>query len=93
MKILPKEPEEVVNPWNCNTSLDIELGLFTGFREGALAQKRAYEAAIADVDLDKMAQQWFINVPYVRVGTFKPQWGKSFTEYLKEQLGVKHEEG
>ena len=90
MKILFEEPEGLENPWNGGSKLDVEFGLFTGFWEGALAQKKLYEARLVDVDLDKMLQQYVQETDFLDAHKGMTHWKPlSFTGYLKEQLGGK----
>ncbi|MBC8274802.1 MAG: hypothetical protein H8E40_07535 [Chloroflexi bacterium] len=88
MKILIKEPK---NPY----PKERRFG----------AQREAYQAALdelVDVDLDEMVRGWLDSKPsaiicagkeiadQIVVDRMLDEWNKSFTQYLKEQLEVKH---
>lgn len=105
MKVLRNEPGELVNPnpsqWSplYRTDPDTEYQIkfaHDKWNEGRQAERKAWQAQLVDVDLDEMAKRWVLSSPTNEkpvLINFKLMTvdGKTFTEYLKEKLEVKHD--
>jgi len=101
VKILLKEPEEIENPYK-GEQLDYSEYKFTserraydqGFYDGARrvfddgkqSERKAWQSEVVDADLDKMARDWLLYVINDIHSRVTP-----FSQYLKEQLEVKHD--
>ena len=104
IKILLKEPEEIKNPQNY-PSINVKHPLETKiawaaltsalrkeWKNGQQAERQAWQAQMVDVDLDEMVKQYrnyeieCLSDSHMLCEENEPM---TFTEYLKEQLGVK----
>ena len=85
MRILKCEPEQIVNPYASGHSRAC-------FENGQKTERKAWQAQLVDVDLDVMAVRWILeeveSIGEVLSGKIVVK-GKSFTQFLKEQLESK----